>query len=104
MEEDIWRVWEGQIKAYAVYSPSSDGLSAEASLIEQWITDYQITMTVLTDWGGDVYSEWKITDPDSYAPYPREYLIDRQGNISYISSDIEVDDMRAAIEAALADN
>ena len=94
-------MWEDQIKAYAIYSPSADGLSTSADALSQWIVDYQITMTVLADWEGDVYRDWDIDDPDSYAPYPREFIIDKQGNVAYIDSNIDVEALNATIEAAL---
>ena len=47
--------------------------------------------------------EWKIEDPDQYAPYPREFVINKEGRIVYMDADIDVDGIYNAVEAALAE-
>ena len=56
-------------------------------------------MTVLIDNSGEVYQAWKFDDPTRYAPYPLEFVIDRNGKIAYMSSNINVEEISAVIES-----
>ena len=86
-----------------MYSPAVSSLAAFSQSIESWIEDNQVSMTVLIDNSGEVYSEWRFDDPDRYAPYPLEFVLDRNGKIIYLSSNINAAEMTTAIEAAITE-
>lgn len=90
------------LTAFALYAPSNPGLAVDAATLAGWVEDFGVTMTVLADWDGAVYEAWALNDPDAYAPYPREYVLGRDGRLVYVDTNIDVDALTAAIEAALA--
>ena len=60
-----------------------------------------LTMPVLFDQTDDTYNDYSINDPDAFSPYPREFIIDKDGTILYASSNIDIPAMKAVIEGAL---
>ena len=58
-------------------------------------------MTVLADYETTVYQAYQISDAERFAPYPREFVIGRDGRILYQSASIHVDELLAAIESGL---
>ena len=49
----------------------------------------------------DVWERLLSRRGDRAAPFPSRVLIDRRGNVAYVSSTIDPDGLRSAIEAAL---
>ena len=67
--------------------------------IERFIEQTQVSFDILRDveetFGGFAWEE-------SVSPFPREVLIDADGRILYMSSDLQLRQLREAIEGALA--
>ena len=84
-----------------MYSPPAERLNVDLSFLLQWMDDYDVQIPILLDWNGDVYEEWVFWDNEEYAPFPREFLIDRAGNFIYMSSDLYSDALIEHIEHAL---
>ena len=101
LEEDIWQVYQDEgLVAYAISS------STLGAVDEEDLKDYSetmgLTMPVLIDTNTDVYDAWAISTPDIYAPYPREYVVDQEGNIAFLAADIDTEAMAEVIEELLA--
>ena len=45
--------------------------------------------------------DYAITAVDTLAPYPREYIIDREGRIAYTASNIDTEAMAAVLDELL---
>ena len=60
-----------------------------------------LTMPVLLDPSAQVYQDYFIAAPDAAAPYPREFIIDANGNVAYTASDVDIDAMAAVLDELL---
>ncbi len=102
LETDVWQVWQDKgLVAYAI-SSSTIGPENPQDLAE-YVEGMKLTMTVLADYDVTVYYDYRINDPDAYAPYPREYVVDRDGTIVYMDSNIDVVALNALLEELLGD-
>lgn len=66
--------------------------------LQAFIDGMGLTMPVLLDSDGALYSDYYINDPNSFAPYPREYIIDPTGTIIYTSSNVDIEAMQAVLD------
>ena len=71
----------------------------------QALTDYVsgmgLTMPILFDAGATVYGDYRIDPGAGFAPYPREYIIDRDGTLLYLAADVDVPAMQAILDDKL---
>lgn len=85
------------------YSISSSKIGPEdPEQLAAFVQTMGLTMTVLLDVSTDTYTDYYINDPDAFSPYPREYIIGKDGKIAYLSSNIDIPAMQAVIETELA--
>lgn len=100
LQSAIWDVYEPLgAKAVAI---SSSTLGPEDPLaLANYVATMGLTMPVLLDVTSAVYDDYRIFDPDAFAPYPREYIIDRDGTVLYTDSTIDVAAIAAVLDAAL---
>jgi len=59
-------------------------------------------MPVLVDRDGAVWEMYREAGAFDTAPYPQEWLVGTDGRVAYYSNQLEIDAVRAAIEAELA--
>ena len=84
------------------YAISSSRIGEEDPIqLTSFAATMGLTMPVLFDQTDDTYNDYAITDPDAFSPYPREFIIDKNGVIIYASSNIDIPAMKAVIESAL---
>ncbi len=60
-----------------------------------------LTMTVIGDYDTTIYDDWRFVTSESFAPYPREYVVGRDGRIRFMSAVLDVDAINGAVQAAL---
>ena len=56
---------------------------------------------VLLDVTVSVYQDYMIVDPDAFAPYPREYIIDGNGTVLYTDGSIDTAAISAVLDSVL---
>ena len=103
METDIWQAYQDQGLIVVAISSSTIGPEDPVALAD-YVATMGLTMPVLLDVDEAVYNDYRITTGDHFAPYPREYIIDRDGLLLYAEPTIDVAAMPPIIEAALAAN
>jgi len=60
-----------------------------------------LTMPVLFDPSPNTYNDYYIEVADAFSPYPRQFIIDKDGNIAYASSNIDIPAMTDVIQALI---
>jgi len=81
---------------------SSSTIGPEDPLVlADYVAGMGLTMPVLLDVTTSVYDDYYIVDPDSFAPYPREFIIGTDGTILYTSTTIDVEAMSAVLDSVL---
>ncbi len=65
-----------------------------------YLAGYQVGTTCLLDPDQSMYSSYTGVEAP-YAPFPQQVVIDRDGVITYLSTQYDADAVRAAIDAAL---
>ena len=69
-----------------------------------WQEDKGIADPLLVDADGSMGWDWFIGHEDgAFANYPRHFVIDREGVLTYVGTTSSPEALRAAIEAALAE-
>ena len=102
LDQDVYQPYadSGEVVAYAI---SSSVIGTEdPDDLRQYTDGLGLTMTVLADYSADVYDAYRFTDPEAFAPYPREIVVGRDGRIAYLKATLDVAAMKAAVEAELA--
>jgi peroxiredoxin len=100
LEAEIWQSYEDQgLVAFAI-SSSTIGPEDPVALAA-YVETMGLTMTVLADYDVTVYDDYFLSDPDAFAPYPREFIVDRDGVIIYADATIDVDAISAVLDAEL---
>lgn len=115
LESDVWGRWKGgdslaaadggtgsgpgDVVAFAV-SSSTIGPEDPARLAD-FVQAMGLTMTVIGDYDTTIYDEWRFATNEAFAPYPREYVIGRDGLIRLMSPVLDGAAMNAAVQAAL---
>jgi peroxiredoxin len=100
LDSDVYQAWKDQgLIAFAI-SSSTIGAEDPTDLAE-YVDGMGLTMTVLADYEADTYADYDFDDPDQYSPYPREFIVDQDGNIAYLDSDIDVEALEAVLEELL---
>lgn len=100
VETDIWLPYRDRgLRVVALASSYTDPETPEA--IAAFVEDMGLTMPVAHDLTGEVYEDWHIDDPESFSPYPRQYIIGPDGRFLYLSATIDVEAVRQVVEAAL---
>lgn len=72
---------------------------------EDFRVDYQMQLPMLFDEDRDLSNAYYVTETngDAFALYPRHFVIDRSGDLAYAAAQYNPQDLRAALEGALAD-
>jgi len=87
---------------FMAFSISSDVLFGEdPEMLDDYVQAMGLTMPVLADWDGSTYNDWMVDAPDTPAPYPREFIVDRDGIVIYVAVDIEIDAIEAVLDGEL---
>lgn len=60
-----------------------------------------VNYDVLLDADGNAQSSYEFQAQDSYAPYPRQYIIDQQGVVRYMASQYYPDALTETIDGLL---
>ncbi|MFK7931652.1 MAG: TlpA family protein disulfide reductase [Myxococcota bacterium] len=102
LDQDVFQPYasSGEVAAFAI-SSSIIGTENPDDL-RQYVEGLGLTMTVLVDYDATLYDDYDFTDPDAFAPYPREIIIGRDGRVAYLRGTLDVESMKAVIEAELA--
>ncbi|TPV96276.1 MAG: redoxin domain-containing protein [Myxococcales bacterium FL481] len=101
LETDVWLPYQDDGVVVIAMSSSIIGSENPTDLAE-YIAGMDLTMPVLADYSADVYGDYAFTDPQSadwIAPYPREYVIGADGELLYVSADVDVPAIIDVIEA-----
>ena len=61
-----------------------------------------ITFPILWDEGGAVYANYRVLNRFSTAAFPKDYIIDVEGNVAYVNNGYEPDEWIPVIEEELA--
>ena len=100
LQTEIWEVYEPMgLKAVAI-SSSTIG-PEDPILLAAYIEGMGLTMPVLLDVSVDVYQDYLIVDPDQFAPYPREYIVDGNGIVLYTDAGIDTAAIAAVLDSVL---
>lgn len=67
-----------------------------------YLDNMGVSVTCLLDVSQTSYHSYTGV-PNSYAPFPVQVVIDRHGVITYLNGQYDAEAVRAAIDAALAD-
>jgi peroxiredoxin len=102
LEREVWQRWDdsGDVVGFAI-SSSIIGREDPDDL-RQFVAGMGLTLTVLADYDATLYDEYRFDDPEAFAPYPRDFVVGRDGRIAYLKATLDVDAMNAVIEAELA--
>jgi peroxiredoxin len=100
LQTEIWEVYEPLgLKAVAI-SSSTIG-PEDPNTLGDYIDGMGLTMPVLLDVDVSVYQDYFIVDPDAFAPYPREFIIDGNGMVLYTDASIDVEAISAVLDSVL---
>lgn len=100
LQTEIWEVYEPLgLKAVAI-SSSTIGPEDPVTLAA-YIDGMGLTMPVLLDVDTSVYQDYMIADPDAFAPYPREFIIDGDGTVLYTDGSLDTDAISAVLDGVL---
>ena len=100
LQTEIWEVYE-PLGLQAVAISSSTIGPEDPVLLEAYIDGMGLTMPVLLDVDTSVYQDYMIEDPDSFAPYPREYIIDGNGTVIYTDASLDIAAISAVLDSVL---
>jgi peroxiredoxin len=101
LEDEIWQKYKDD--GLVFYSISSSRIGPEdPDQLAAFVAAMGLTMPVLFDSSSETYYDYYINDPDAFSPYPREFVISKEGIIQYASSNVDVPALQAVIEAELA--
>ena len=100
LETEIWQTYAPRgLTAFAI---SSNILAPDdPQTVEAYVTEMGLTMTTLVDYDVTVYDAYRINDADGFAPYPREFVIDRDGRIAYAAATIDPPALAAVLDSLL---
>ena len=93
METSLWQTYRDQ--GLVVLGVSDESIPT----IEQFVNDQGLTFPVLRDNRGSVYNQYSISG--GLSPYPRDYIIDRDGVVRYTNTEYDVRTMELIIEGLL---
>lgn len=100
LQSEIWEVYEPMgLKAVAI-SSSTIG-PEDPILLAAYIDGMGLTMPVLLDVSTSVYQDYLIVDPDAFAPYPREYIVDGTGTVLYTDAGLDIAAISAVLDSVL---
>jgi len=100
LETSIWQPYKDE--GLVFFSISSSTIGAEdPDALADYVDAMGMTMPVLLDVSADVYQQYNFQVAEGWAPYPREYIIDRQGIVIYTSPTIDAAAISAVLEAEL---
>ena len=101
MEVSIWQEYNDDAVALAGITAVNQGQ------ISQFVIDNGLTFPILKDTRsgpgigtGVIYDQYYI--PNQGSPYPRDFIIGRDGNVYYVNNEIDTEYMIAVIEMLLA--
>jgi len=98
--EDLWQ--DQAPRGITAFAISSNTLGPDdPDTVADYVAEMGLTMTTLVDYDVTVYDDYRISDSDGFAPYPREYIIDRDGTIAYAAATVDVAAMTAVLDALL---
>ena len=100
LQTEIWEVYE-PLGLQAVALSSSTIGPEDPTALAAYIDGMGLTMPVLLDVTTSVYQDYFINDPDAFAPYPREYIIDGNGTVLYTDASIDVEAISAVLDSVL---
>ena len=70
----------------------------------EFVGETSTSLPVLLDSDETIYKSYKREEGgESYAPFPLQVIIDRDGTIVYLSNQYDAEAVRAAIDALLAE-
>lgn len=104
IEWSVWRTYQDQgLRVWAIGAPDVGSEREEA--IRDFASDLGLSMPVLLDWGGEVTSRWPAPPgtEGTEAPYPQEWLIDRDGMVAWYNNTFDYGELVEVIEAELDD-
>jgi len=85
-----------------MYSISSSRIGQEdPAQLSSFAQTMGLTMPVLLDDTSDTYYDYYIESPDAFSPYPREFVIGKDGRIVFAASNIDIPAIQTAVESAL---
>ncbi len=77
------------------------GASSESiNVIRQFVADQGVTFPILHDRGGVLRGKYRLSN--ALSPYPRDYIIDRQGVFRYTSTEYDPQTMVRVIQSLLS--
>ena len=85
---------------YAVNTQSATGTGETDATIQAFVAQTSITFPVLLDGAVDSYSQWAKSQQIS--PYPLDILIGKDGKVTFITHEFEVEKLAAEIEKAIS--
>ena len=98
--KDLWQDFAP--RGLIAYSVSSNILAPDdPETVADYVAEMGLTMTTLIDYDVTVYDAYRITDSDGFAPYPREFIVDRDGTVLYAAATIDAAAMAEVLDAAL---
>ena len=100
LQTEIWEVYE-PLGLQAVAISSSTIGPEDPILLAAYIEGMGLTMPVLLDVTTSVYQDYLIVDPDQFAPYPREFIIDGNGTVLYTDAGIDTAAIAAVLDSVL---
>ena len=100
IEDDIWQPYKD--RGLLAWSLSSSVIGTEdPDNLAGYVEGLGLTMPILLDASTTVYDDYRIESEEGFAPYPREYIIGRDGTLLYLAADIDVPAMQAILDAEL---
>lgn len=100
LQTDIWEVYEPLGLAAVAISSSTIG-AEDPVLLGDYVDGMGLTMPVLLDVTTSVYQDYFIVDPEAFAPYPREFIVDVDGTILYTSATVDTEAIAAVLDSVL---
>jgi hypothetical protein len=100
LQTEIWEVYE-PLGLQAVAISSSTIGPEDPITLGAYVDAMGLTMPVLLDVDVSVYQDYFINDPDAFAPYPREYIIDGNGTVLYTDASIDTAAIAAVLDSVL---
>jgi hypothetical protein len=100
LQSEIWEVYEPMGLQAVAISSSTIG-PEDPILLAAYIDGMGLTMPVLLDVSTSVYDDYFIVDPDQFAPYPREYIVDGNGTVLYTDAGLDIAAISAVLDGVL---
>ncbi len=57
--------------------------------VENYVDEMGLTMTTLVDYDVRLYDDYRLSETTAFAPYPREFIVDRDGTIAYAAATLD---------------